>query len=72
MGDITKVEHALYDLDNYITVPEACELTGVSNVTIIKWCRKYGIGHKIGGRFYIDPDKLSLLLKGQLMVDRHG
>lgn len=31
--------------------------------TMIKWVRTYGIGKKVGGRFYIDRDKLLYLLK---------
>jgi len=66
MGDITKVEEALYDLQDYISIPEAAATTGITNVTIITWCRKYHIGKKIGGRWYVDPTKLSLLLRGAL------
>lgn len=72
MGDITPVEQSLYDIENYITVPEAVQLTGISNVTIIVWCRKYKIGHKIGGRWAIDPVKLSLLLRGHLKGGYNG
>ena len=66
MSDISKVENALYDLEDTISVPEAEKLTGVSNVTIIDWCRKYKIGIKVGGRWRVSTDKLTLLLKGNL------
>lgn len=70
MGDITKVEEALYELEDYITVPEASATTGITRVTMITWCKKYKIGNKIGGRWYVDPIKLSLLLKGAWKVPR--
>ena len=35
----------------------------ITNATMYKWVRTYGIGKKIGGRFYIDKDKLLYLLK---------
>jgi hypothetical protein len=66
MTDVTKIENAIYDLEDYISVPEAEKITGVSNVTIIEWCKKYRIGIKVGGRWRVDIDKLALLLKGNL------
>jgi len=66
MADITKIENAMYDLEDYITIPEAEKLTGISNVTLITYCRKYKIGIKVGGRWKVNPDKLALLLKGSL------
>jgi hypothetical protein len=68
MGDITPVEEALYDIEDYITVPEAAATTGITRVTMITWCQKYKIGSKIGGRWYVDPQKLSLLLRGALKI----
>ena len=35
----------------------------VSLVTLITWCRKYRIGTKIGGRWWVDHDKLMKFLK---------
>ena len=35
----------------------------VSLVTMITWCRKYRIGTKIGGRWWVDHDKLMKFLK---------
>lgn len=35
----------------------------VSLVTLIAWCRKYRIGTKIGGRWWVDRDKLMKFLK---------
>jgi len=68
MGGITKVEEALYDIERYITLPEATATVGVTRVTMITWCKKYKLGNKIGGRWFIDPDKLALLLKGALKI----
>ena len=37
--------------------------TRVSLVTLITWCRKYRIGTKVGGRWWVDYDKLMKFLK---------
>ena len=37
--------------------------TPVSLVTMITWCRKYRIGTKVGGRWWVDHDKLMKFLK---------
>jgi len=37
--------------------------TRVSLVTLITWCRKYRIGTKVGGRWWVDHDKLMKFLK---------
>lgn len=70
MADVREIEETLHEIGDYITVPEAAAVTGVTQVTIRTWSDKYGIGRKIGGRFYIDPEKLSLLLKGDLKKKR--
>ena len=70
MADITKVEEALYEMEEYISVPEASATTGVTRQTVITWCIKYGIGRKAGGRWYVDPEKLALLLRGALKAKR--
>ncbi|MFW9871915.1 MAG: helix-turn-helix domain-containing protein [Candidatus Thorarchaeota archaeon] len=66
MADISKLEDTLFDLDECITSVEASKLTGISRPTITSWCERYKIGKKIGGRWYVNPDKLNLLLKGAL------
>ena len=54
---------------NWIGTKEALELIAdiapaqVSRVTLIAWCRKYRIGSKIGGRWWVDHDKLMKFLK---------
>jgi hypothetical protein len=70
MADITSIEDALFELETFISIPVASKLTGVTKVTIITWCKKYKIGRKVGGRWKVDPDKLTLLLKGGLIRER--
>lgn len=47
-----------------IGTPEARALieehgpTPVSLPTVIEWCKQYHLGRKIGGRWYLDKDKL--------------
>ena len=51
------------------TTKEALELIAdiaparISLVTLITWCRKYHIGQKVGGRWWVDHDKLMKFLK---------
>lgn len=66
MADISPIEDALFNLDDCITAPEASKLTGFSKPTIITWCTRYSIGSKVGGRWYVNVQKLTLLVSGQL------
>jgi hypothetical protein len=58
-------------LTNHISTREAMEIVAdkgfrsVSLVTMIQWCKKYKIGRKMGGRWFIDRDLLiSFINKG--------
>lgn len=69
--NLHKVEEALFSLEDCITMPEAEKLLraqgfDVLKQTLINWCKQYPIGVKVGGRWYVNPDKLSLLLQGKL------
>lgn len=68
MSDIKNLEEAIYQTDNLISLPEALEIYEhkISKWTMVRWAKKYKIGIKVGGRWKIDPDKLALLIKGQL------
>jgi hypothetical protein len=71
MADVSNIEQAIFETDKHITVPQAEALLKqlgykVSKVTIRTWIGRYKIGIKRGGRFLVDPDKLTLLLKGAL------
>jgi hypothetical protein len=66
MPDVKELEDALYNLEDSITVSQAVKATGITRMTIITWCKKYEVGIKVGGRWYINPDKLALLLRGKL------
>ena len=54
---------------SWLSTKEALELVAdiaparVSLVTMITWCRKYRIGTKVGGRWWVDYDKLMKFLK---------
>lgn len=55
-----------------IGTPEARALieehgpSSVSLPTVIEWCKQYGLGRKIGGRWYLYEDKLlEFLSKGE-------
>jgi len=66
MADISHIEDALFELEECITAPQAAKATSFSKPTIIEWCRKYHIGMKVGGRWYVNVDKLNLIIRGQL------
>jgi hypothetical protein len=71
MPDVNKIEDALYDLEDTITVPDTIELLArsgipVSGTTVRTWIEKYKIGKKVGGRYRVYTNKLSLLLAGKL------
>jgi hypothetical protein len=70
MADSKKLEDALFNLDDYITLPQAEKSLGgrYTKPGMIKLCKKYKIGMKIGGRWYVHPDKLALLLQGKLKI----
>jgi hypothetical protein len=43
----------------------AAKLAGVHLTTIKYWCRKYGIGEKVGNQWEIDPKKLDAIIKAR-------
>lgn len=58
MAKLDKTKH-------FLSTSIAMERAAVSLPTIIKWCRKYKIGIKVGGSWRIDPEKLERFLKGE-------
>jgi hypothetical protein len=50
---------------DWLTVPEACDIAGVSSNTIKNWAVYYGIGIKVGGRYRISPEGLDKVLRGE-------
>ncbi len=51
---------------SYLTPPQAAERAGVTDWTVIAWCRRYpGLGRKVVGRWRVDPAALDRLLCGQ-------
>ena len=67
MTDISKIENAIYETDDFITMLDALKIyPKISKWTMIRWCRVYKIGIKVGGRWMVDPDKLALLISGKL------
>lgn len=48
--------------DKYITVSDACKMSGKSRSTIIGWCEKYKIGNNTTGSWIISENKLLKIL----------
>lgn len=65
-ADVSGIEFAMYNLEECITIAQAVKMTGINKMTISTWCKKYEIGQKVGGLWYVDPKKLALLLEGAL------
>lgn len=51
---------------HFLSTSIAIKRAEVSLPTIIKWCRKYKIGVKVGGSWRIDPEKLERFLTGEV------
>ena len=52
----------------WVSVSVAAEKAEVTPSTIVAWCRRYGIGRKVGGRYRVDCDALAALLAGETQV----
>ena len=50
---------------DYISTTTAGKRAQVAIPTIISWCKRYGIGVRVAGRWRIDPLKLQRLLDGK-------
>ena len=48
--------------ENYISTKEAQKRANVTHQTVVNWCKKYGIGRKVVGRWRVDPEALENLL----------
>lgn len=69
--NLHKIEEAIFNLEDCLTLPEIetmLEAQGfqVTKPGLIRWIKKYPIGMKVAGRYYVNPDKLALLLEGRL------
>jgi hypothetical protein len=53
----------------YITASEAMKIVSeefhvsITPLTLRNWCKEHGIGKKIVGRWYVNPEKLKTLLR---------
>lgn len=68
---VNRVEEALFQIEDCITLPEAEALLKsqgfkTTKMSMIVWLRTYPIGQKVGGRWYVHPNSLALLLEGRL------
>jgi hypothetical protein len=54
-----------------INTNQAMEIIAVGGITctrtsLLTWIKKYRLGKKIGGRWYVDSDKLEVFLGGKI------
>ncbi len=40
--------------------------------TIRSWCEDFGIGKKVGGRWFVDKEKLKEILRGDVTYETQG
>lgn len=53
----------------WTTTHHAAKIADVTPDTIVNWCRRYGIGWKVGGAWRVSRNGLSDMLAGR-QVDR--
>ena len=51
----------------FISTSTAAKKAQVCIHTVRYWCQKYGIGHKVGGRYRVDRERLEALLSGNMI-----
>lgn len=52
--------------NTHITAAEAARRAGVVSTTVSTWAKHHpALGHKVGGRWRIDPTQLQRILEGQ-------
>jgi hypothetical protein len=47
-----------------MTALQAAKVAKKTHATITNWCKRYGIGVKVGGQWNVDPKKLKRMLEG--------
>ena len=50
--------------DRSLVPGEAAYIVNRTPETVIAWCRKFGVGVKLGGQWIVDPLRLAVLLLG--------
>jgi hypothetical protein len=56
-------------MSEYISTKEAAVQAEVTEPTMINWCRRYGIGIKVGGRWRVNPLQLKKMLEEGIQDD---
>ena len=56
----------------YIDINTAIDYADVTRMTMIAWCKKYGIGKKIAGRWCVNTGQLDKLMSGEIGVNSDG
>lgn len=49
-----------------LSTAEAAKIAEVTRQTTVNWCREYGIGIMVGGRWRIDPRELRKIMDGTM------
>ena len=56
-------------MSDYISTKDAAVQAEVTEPTMINWCRRYGIGIKVGGRWRVNPLQLKKMLEQGIQDD---
>ncbi len=54
---------------DYISTTEAAIFADTSRTQIINWCKIWGIGKKVIGRWYVNKQLLHKLITGELQAE---
>lgn len=55
----------------WVPVPVAAREAEVTHRTVLNWIRRDPtLGHKVGGRWRVDPDRLQRILEGSSPLNR--
>jgi len=57
--------------EDWINTNQAMEIVKESGISctrtsLLTWIKKYCLGKKVGGRWYVDKERLDIFLKGEI------
>lgn len=55
-----------------VTAQAAAGLVRKNEYTLKRWCKDHGIGHKVGGVWYVDVELLTIFVQNKRSDNLHG
>jgi hypothetical protein len=56
----------------YLTAVQAAQLAGRTRQCISRWCRKHGLGERLGHEWMVDRERLTAFLRARAGGDHAG